>query len=247
MTRSLDVGVILTFGVWLCIAPSAVASGQTIKRQFGQTTVALSTTGPAEDLTVHVRVAGPQVSREFAAHTVAEHVTDIALFQDQTLMVLGRSGPAHSVTVINVADGSVRDAFLCLFPVASPDGRFVAYRQFYLSVVVNPGAVYLAYGVSLSADQNRMAGTVRSGPFRFSTEAGVPLYPPENRALRSYDVSLLPEEQRHTEMESSIVWTTNDSFVFGDRTRNALRAVLVQMPTGLRSATIPNSSLTLAL
>jgi hypothetical protein len=156
-------------------------------------------------------------------------IEDIRRSADYLIVIGEIAHGASQVTIFKVNDGTVRDNFIAFDPVVSPDGRFIAFIEWFLSDSASfpddsvPDLHAMLYDVTKSALQNRPAGAT---PSANDFDAGFNVYPAGNKAS-GYSA---PARLAHG-FPGFAFWSPDSTkLVFDDQAQSSLKLVLVKVP-----------------
>jgi hypothetical protein len=150
-------------------------------------------------------------------------------------VVLGETGAAQMVTIIDTSARKVTDEFYALNASISPTGRWIAYTHFRGRGAPESGAVYAIYDAGLPPAANRVVPGAKAG-----WGVGVPVFPePEHRGLHWGGVL---DGYGHVSM-SPIAWISNDVAAVVDRSDNEVRLVTFSLSRGARDVVVRTAPL----
>jgi hypothetical protein len=176
LATSVLASVILGAHVGLATVNARQAPGISVLSLTGGTVarvVALSRNPEFPALAVVLDRGGSQ--RVVPLHYRLIEVTRLMESPTGLLIVLGNTGSAHTVTVIDPVAAVIRDHLAGLHPLTSPDGRFVAFQNH--RVPDDPlRSVARIYDTALPPDRNRVPGVPADDIY----SVGIPVYPLSN-------------------------------------------------------------------
>jgi hypothetical protein len=152
-------------------------------------------------------------------------IEDIRRSADRLIVIGEIAHGASQVTIFKVNDGTVRDSFIAFDPVVSPDGRFIAFIEWFLSDSASfpdgslPDLHAMLYDMTKSALANRPAGAPAN-----DFDAGFNVY-----GNKDSDYSA-PARLAHS-FTGWAFWSPDSTkLVFADQAQSSLKLVLVKVP-----------------
>lgn len=154
------------------------------------------------------------------------------------LLVLGSTGHAHTVTVVDPVAVAIRDHMSGLHPLLSPDGRFVTFWN-HRTRDDPPSAVTRVYDTALPPARNRVPGVLAEDEY----SVGIPVYPLSNLERRRAD-PIFDDGLGEVKGQLSCGWLTPAVLAFLDRRGNrAPMLVVVDLEHGLERPAVHVASL----
>ena len=167
-------------------------------------------------------------------------IQEIRRYADRLIVVGDIEAAASRVVVIDLHNSTISDAFLADDPTVSPDGRFIAFIEWFPphgwdDPAIAPDNHAMLYDMTKSALANRPAGITASAN---DFDAGFNVYPGGNKDS-GYSA---PAKLAHT-FSGFASWSPDSTkLVFDDHAQSSLKLVLVKVP-GPNTGAAPSASI----
>ena len=161
---------------------------------------------------------GPTPCRHFGVASHVAQLESLAITRGARLVLTGfASGLLDGVTVVDGKNGTILADFFCYWSAVSPDGRFVAYVQYFNPHGPDPILSTNIYKVVDVENQRRKDG--------FLVDPGFEIFP--FQPLPRW----LPKEYRltHRLVHGDIRWVSNDTLTFLDVYLSTARQVTIRV------------------